>query len=73
MGDKFEKIEHEQLGEDGFEDALRQIAAIEQTFGYAPTLPNSPHRPCLTREHWHGLSRSARNLGMENTASGALE
>ncbi len=47
MGDKFEKIEHEQLGEDGFEDALRQIAAIEQTFGYADlaqfTAPPLPH------------------------------
>ena len=35
MGEKFEKIEHEQFGEDGFEDALRQIAAVEQTLGYA--------------------------------------
>lgn len=26
MNDKFEDIEHEQFGEDGFEDAVKQIA-----------------------------------------------
>jgi hemerythrin-like domain-containing protein len=35
MGDKFEEIEHQQFGEDGFEDAVRQIAAIENTLGMA--------------------------------------
>lgn len=35
MGDKFEEIEHEQFGEDGFEDAARQIAAIEESMGLA--------------------------------------
>jgi hemerythrin-like domain-containing protein len=29
MNDKFEDIEHEQFGEDGFEDAVKQIADIE--------------------------------------------
>lgn len=46
MNEKFEDIEHEQFGEDGFENALKQIADIEQTLGLldlsqftAPTLP----------------------------------
>lgn len=33
MGDKFENIEHDQFGKDGFEDAVQQIAAIEATLG----------------------------------------
>jgi hypothetical protein len=35
MGDKFEDIEHEQFGEDGFENAVRQIAEIETALGLA--------------------------------------
>jgi hemerythrin-like domain-containing protein len=35
MGDKFEDIEHEQFGEDGFEKAVRQIAEIESALGLA--------------------------------------
>ena len=31
MNDKFEDIEHEQFGEDGFEDAIKQISAIESS------------------------------------------
>jgi hemerythrin-like domain-containing protein len=33
MNDKFEDIEHEQFGEDGFEDAVKQISAIESSVG----------------------------------------
>ena len=33
MNEKFEEIEHEQFGEDGFESALKQIAEIEQSLG----------------------------------------
>ena len=33
MNEKFEEIEHEQFGEDGFENALKQIAEIEQSLG----------------------------------------
>ena len=33
MNDKFEDIEHEQFGEDGFEDAVKQIGAIEGSLG----------------------------------------
>jgi hemerythrin-like domain-containing protein len=35
MNDKFEDIEHEQFGEDGFEDAVKQISAIENSLGLA--------------------------------------
>ena len=35
MGEKFEEIEHQQFGKDGFEDAVAQIARIEQTLGIA--------------------------------------
>jgi hemerythrin-like domain-containing protein len=35
MNDKFEEIEREQFGKDGFENAVRQIAAIENELGLA--------------------------------------
>ena len=35
MGEKFEDIEHQQFGKDGFEDAVAQIGQIEQTLGFA--------------------------------------
>ncbi|MDZ5650327.1 hemerythrin domain-containing protein [Nitrospirillum sp. BR 11828] len=35
MGDKFEEIEHQQFGKDGFDDAAHQIADIEQALGLA--------------------------------------
>ena len=33
--EKFEDIEQEQFGEDGFDDAVKQIGAIEGTLGLA--------------------------------------
>lgn len=49
MNEKFEDIEHEQFGEDGFEDALKQMSEIEQSLGLsdlaqftAPALPPPP-------------------------------
>jgi hemerythrin-like domain-containing protein len=33
MGDRFEEIEHKTFGKDGFEDAVRQIGAIETSLG----------------------------------------
>jgi len=33
MNDKFEDIEHEQFGEDGFENAVKQISQIESDLG----------------------------------------
>ena len=38
MNDKFEGIEHQQFGEDGFENAVRQIADIESELGLAGLL-----------------------------------
>lgn len=35
MNDKFEDIEHEQFGEDGYESAVEQIAGIEASLGLA--------------------------------------
>ena len=35
MGDKFEEIERQQFGKDGYEDAVAQIRQIEQTLGFA--------------------------------------
>ena len=48
MGDKFEDIEHEQFGEDGFDDAVKQISAIEGSLGLSDiaqfTAPPPPPR-----------------------------
>ncbi len=33
LADKFEDIEHEKFGKDGFEDAVARVAKIEQAFG----------------------------------------
>jgi hemerythrin-like domain-containing protein len=33
LGEKFEEIEHEQFGSDGFETALKRMAEIEESFG----------------------------------------
>jgi hemerythrin-like domain-containing protein len=35
IGELFEEIEHQQFGKDGFEDAVAQIARIEQALGIA--------------------------------------
>lgn len=35
MGDKFEEIERQQFGKDGYEDAVTRIGQIEQTLGLA--------------------------------------
>jgi hemerythrin-like domain-containing protein len=35
MGDKFEEIERQQFGKDGYEDAVTQIGQIEQALGLA--------------------------------------
>jgi hemerythrin-like domain-containing protein len=46
INEKFEEIEHEQFGEDGFENALKQIAEIEQSLGLSDltqfTAPSPP-------------------------------
>ena len=35
LGDKFEDIEKQQFGGDGFEDAVKQVIGIEQSLGFA--------------------------------------
>ena len=35
MDDRFEDIERRTFGKDGYEDAVKQIAQIEQTLGFA--------------------------------------
>src|SRR5882724_2728198 len=49
IGDKFEDIEKEQFGGDGFEDAVKQISAIEGSLGLADiaqfTAPPPPPLP----------------------------
>ena len=49
MNDKFEDIEHEQFGEDGFEDTVKQMSAIESSLGLADlaqfTAPAPPKLP----------------------------
>jgi hemerythrin-like domain-containing protein len=46
MGQTFEDIEHRQFGKDGFEEAVKQIAAIEEALGFADlaqfTAPKPP-------------------------------
>ncbi len=37
MGERFERIERKTFGKDGFDDALKQVATLEQQFGM-PTL-----------------------------------
>lgn len=48
MGEKFEKIEHQQFGEDGFDKAVREIGDIEKTLGLSDlahfTAPPPPER-----------------------------
>ena len=35
LGEKFEQIEHQQFGKDGFESAVKQMSAIEEAYGLA--------------------------------------
>jgi hemerythrin-like domain-containing protein len=46
MGDKFEDIERQMFGKDGFEDAVRQIGGIEGALGFADLAQfTAPHPP----------------------------
>lgn len=49
MGEKFEEIEKQQFGTDGYEEAVKQIAAIENSLGLADisqfTAPPPPKTP----------------------------
>lgn len=48
MGETFEDIEHRQFGKDGFDEAVKRVAAVEETLGFADlaqfTAP-APPRP----------------------------
>jgi hypothetical protein len=33
LAEKFEEIEHQQFGKDGFDDGLERIARVEKTLG----------------------------------------
>ncbi len=48
MGEKFEDIEHQQFGEDGFDKAVREMSAIEKALGVSDiaqfTAPAPPPR-----------------------------
>jgi hemerythrin-like domain-containing protein len=45
LSDKFEDIEHEQFGKDGFEDAVKQIGEIEASVGLADISKLTPPAP----------------------------
>jgi len=48
VSDQFEEIEHKMFGKDGFEDAEKQISAIEESLGFADLgqfTPPSPPKP----------------------------
>ncbi|MGI8470076.1 MAG: hemerythrin domain-containing protein [Pyrinomonadaceae bacterium] len=45
LNDKFEDIEHEQFGEDGFDDAVKQIADIEGTLNLTDISQFTPPAP----------------------------
>ena len=48
VGDKFEEIEHQQFGEDGFDKAVREMSDIEKALGFSDlahfTAPPPPAR-----------------------------
>jgi hemerythrin-like domain-containing protein len=45
MGDLFEDIEHKTFGKDGFDDAVKQAAAIERAIGLEPSALTAPPPP----------------------------
>lgn len=45
MGELFEEIEHQQFGKDGFENAVAQIAKIEEALGIADIAQFTPPPP----------------------------
>ena len=45
MGDKFEEIEQQQFGKDGYEDAVKQIGGIEGALGFADLSQFTPPAP----------------------------
>ena len=48
MGDKFENIEQQRFGEDGYEDAVKQIGDIEGTLGLSDLTQTAPPPPGIS-------------------------
>ncbi|MGH8209413.1 MAG: hemerythrin domain-containing protein [Steroidobacteraceae bacterium] len=49
-GDQFEDIEKQQFGTDGYEQAVKQIAAVEQRLGFADLAQfTAPRPPAVAR------------------------
>lgn len=49
ISDKFEEIEHEQFGKDGYEDAVQRIGDIETSLGLADLGQFTPPSPPVTK------------------------
>ncbi len=49
LGEKFEEIEHTQFGEDGYEQALKQIAEIEASVGFTDISVFTPAQPATAK------------------------
>jgi hemerythrin-like domain-containing protein len=49
LGEKFEDIEHEQFGDDGYEDAVKQISEIEASLGWSDISIFTPVAPGTAR------------------------
>jgi hemerythrin superfamily protein len=45
LGEKFEDIEHDQFGDDGYEDAVKQISEIESSLGLSDISIFTPAAP----------------------------
>lgn len=45
LGEKFEEIEHEQFGEDGFDNAVKQISEVESSLKLADIAQFTPPAP----------------------------
>jgi hemerythrin-like domain-containing protein len=48
MGEKFEEIEHQQFGKDGFDDAVNQITQVEIALGMSDIAQFTPPAPSRT-------------------------
>lgn len=49
LGEKFEDIEHEQFGDDGFDDAVKQISEIESSVGLSDISKFTPAAPPMVK------------------------
>jgi hemerythrin-like domain-containing protein len=47
LSDRFEDLEHQMFGEDGYEDAVKRIGAVEEAFGIADLAASTAPVPPL--------------------------